>query len=212
MSVRFELMTPEHFSGVIELQKEAFPPPFDESLLWASEDLAAHISLLPQAQWVAIEESKIVGSCSNTLISEKNYQAHLDWESTVGGYRLNNFDPKGSTLYGLDISVSANYRGKGIGRKFYELRKEFVQSRGLVRYATGCRLPGFSQSGFENVHEYIEQVRMGRKSDRTLTPLLRYDLRLIGVHCNYMEDEESLNCAALLEWLPTASLTEENDR
>jgi GNAT superfamily N-acetyltransferase len=195
-------MTESHFRGVIQLQKEAFPPPFDENLLWSEDDLVTHISLLPSAQWVAIEDGQVVGSCSNTRISEENYQLHSDWDSTVGGYRLQKYDANGSTLYGLDISVSEHHRGKGIGRAFYEKRKAFVRKNGLSRYATGCRLPDFRESGFESVYEFIEQVRTGRKRDRTLSPLLKYDLRVVGVHTNYMVDEESKNCAALLEWVP----------
>lgn len=195
-------MTSEHFPGVIHLQKSAFPPPFDESLLWTAEDLQTHIDLLPETQWVAICEGEIVGSCSNTLISEENYLSHTDWDTTVGGSQLGRFEKAGTTLYGLDISVSERFRGKGIGRSFYEQRKQFVVKQGLKRYATGCRLPDFSGSGFENIYEYVEQVRLGRSFDRTLSPLLKYGLTIVGIHTNYMEDSESSNNAALLQWSP----------
>ena len=206
-----QLLKEIHFDEVITLQREAFPPPFDETLLWSQSDLATHIDLFPEAQWVAIAENKIVGSCSNTLISEANYQHHSDWEATVGGYQIKTFDPNGTTLYGLDISVACAYRNQGIGRAFYECRKRLVVDRKLKRYATGCRLPDFSTSGFENVYEFLELVRMGRKSDRTLSPLLKYDLRIIGAHTNYMEDIESNNCAALLEWEPTLEEQKQNE-
>jgi hypothetical protein len=39
-------------------------------------------------------------------------------------------------------------------------------------------------------------------TDRTLTPLLSYGLTFLGVIENYMEDVESGDAAALLEWLP----------
>ena len=47
---------------------------------------------------------------------------------------------------------------------------------------------------------YAFQVQAGDLTDRTLTPLLRYGLNLKGVIEDYMEDEESLNCAALLSY------------
>ncbi len=195
-------MQPEHFDGVITLQKEAFPPPFDEDLLWQKGHLESHLDKFPQGQFVAINNGIVVGSCSNTIIEEDTYQKHLSWEETVGGYSLETFSRIGSTLYGLDISVHPNSRGLGIGRKFYEIRKGLVPLKGLTRYATACRLPDFLASHSPSLREYIEDVRLGTRTDRTLTPLLRYGLTVVDVLENYMQDVESGNGAALLEWYP----------
>ena len=53
-----------------------------------------------------------------------------------------------------------------------------------------------------DVETYAARVVAGDVQDRTLTPLLRYGLRFIGVIKNYMEDLESANAGALLEWIP----------
>ena len=52
--------------------------------------------------------------------------------------------------------------------------------------------------GWKSVTEDDAGVRV----DRVLTPLLRYNLTFIETHESYMEDEESGNAAALLEWTP----------
>ncbi len=50
--------------------------------------------------------------------------------------------------------------------------------------------------------QYARVVVEGKATDRTLTPLLRYGLGFVEVIENYMDDEESGNAAALLEWRP----------
>jgi hypothetical protein len=63
-------------------------------------------------------------------------------------------------------------------------------------------MPDFSISGVEDVRDYAQQVVAGERVDRTLTPLLRYGMTFLDVLFDYMEDLESANAAALLEWKP----------
>ncbi len=188
-------------AAVVALQRACFPDPFPEELLWSADHLRRHIEIFPAGQFVAVAGGLIAGSASNTRISEANFQAHASWESTVGGPFLSTFDPEGTTLYGLDISIHPQFRRKGVGRRIYEERFRFVRENGLDRYATGCRLPDFGASGLE-LGTFLKKVEARTREDRTLTPLLRYGLTLVGGIENYMEDEESGNCAALLEWRP----------
>ena len=194
-------MQPKHFEGVIALQRLAFPPPFDEELLWKKEHLDAQLFKFARGQFVAVANDRVVGSCSNTLVSREHYDRHLSWDETVGGYFLDTFDSEGGVMYGLDISVHPDFRRMGIGRKFYERRFGLTQSLGIL-YATACRIPSFSSSGFQNPREFCNEVVAGNQMDRTLTPLLRYGLTLTNVLDDYMDDPESGNAAALLEWRP----------
>jgi len=195
-------MRQEDILAVAALQPLAFPAPFDEDLLWNVEHLTRHISLFPVGQWVADADGEIVASCSNTCISEDHWMAHDSWDATVGGPLLDTFNPNGTTLYGLDITVHPEYRRRGIGREFYKTRFQYVEQMGLRRYGTGCRLPDFQGSGIPDVDLYAAKVIAGELTDRTLTPLLRYGLSCLGVIENYMDDAESGNAAALLEWIP----------
>lgn len=199
-------MSLDHLPGVVELQRACFPPPFSEELLWKEEHLHRHLQIFAAGQFVSLHGRSVVASASSTLISEKNWLAHRTWEETVGGPLLATFDPTGSTLYGLDISVHPDYRGKGLGRSLYEMRFELVKSLKLARYGTACRLPDFRRVHNEipqlTVESYATSVEQGNRSDRTLTPLLSYGLKFLGVTHDFMEDYESDNAAALLEWIP----------
>lgn len=199
-------MTTSDVEGVAKLQKLAFPPPFSEDLHWDIEHLLRHVEVFPTGQFVAIREDQIVGSCSNAIISEERWQGHGSWGATVGGPYIRNHSDFGSTLYGLDITVAPSSRRLGIGRAFYAARYQFVRSYSLIRYGTGCRLPDYQTHcatlGPISTEQYANMVVTRELTDRTLTPLLSYGLTFLGVIENYMEDVESGDAAALLEWLP----------
>jgi GNAT superfamily N-acetyltransferase len=199
-------MRVEDIPAVVALQKAAFPPPFSEDLHWKPAHLARHLEVFPDAQWVADLEGRLVGSCSNTLVSEDAWSAHASWIETVGGPCLDTFCPSGSTLYGLDITVHPSVQRQGIGRAFYERRFALVREMKLARYGTGCRIPDYKAYAANHpgvsVEEYARMVERREAKDRTLTPLLRMGLSLTGVVEGYMEDEESDDSAALLEWKP----------
>ncbi len=198
-------MTSSDLEAVVELQRLAFPPPFSEDLHWDIGHLARHLKIFPRGQWIAKYNDSVVGSCSNTIITEQNWQAHESWFATAGGPELKHFSKSGSTLYGLDITVHPDVRRQGIGRAFYSRRFSWVRDNGRTRFGTGCRLPDYNYycESVEQVSpsEYAMKVVSNQLVDRTLTPLLRSGLRFIEVVENYMEDIESGNAAALLEWV-----------
>lgn len=198
-------MRPEHIAGAVALQRECFPPPFPEELLWRAEHLAHHIEIFPEGQFVALESGKVIGSASNLVLTEEAWRRHGTWDETVGGPYFANHAPAGSTLYGADISVAPPHRTKGVGRALYNARFDLVRSRKLVRYGTACRIPdylSFHKRVAATTKQYIEVVLNKASADRTLTPLLRIGLSYVETLENYMMDEESGNAGVLLEWLP----------
>lgn len=202
-SVTIRTTTRADIAGVVALQRDCFPPPFPEDLLWQAEHIAHHLEIFPEGQWVAEQGGRIVASCTNLILEEANWQAHLDWESTVGGHFLRAHAPGGTTLYGVDLSVAPASRGQGIGRSLYQARFDFVRAHALTRYGTAVRMPDYqSQAQGQAPQAYAEAVAAGTLTDRTLTPLLRMGTEFLGVIENHMDDEESGHAAAILEWRP----------
>lgn len=191
--------------GVVALQRACFPAPFPEELLWRPEHIERHLQVFPEGQFVSEAEGKIVGSASSLIIPEECWHQHLSWDETTGGHFLSAHDPTGSTLYGADVSVGPDWRGKGVGRELYEARFNLVRHQGLQRYGTACRIPDYrswqTRYGGDQ-EEYVRAVVADEAKDRTLTPFLRYGMRVVGVVYGHMEDEESGDAACILEWTP----------
>lgn len=192
-------MTLDDVEAVVGLQAAAFPPPFPQEYHWQAVHIRSHLRHFPAGQFVAEVDQRVVGSCSNTLVSEAKWQAHGSWIETVGDPGIRTFDPAGTTMYGLDITVHPEFRRLGVGRAFYETRYAFCRDHGLARYGTGCRMPDYRASGAASVEAYADEVVAGIRMDRTLTPLLRYGLTFLAVVRGYMEDFESGDAGALLE-------------
>ncbi|MBS1714821.1 MAG: GNAT family N-acetyltransferase [Armatimonadetes bacterium] len=192
--------------GVVGLQRSCFPHPFPASLLWTAEDIGRHLEVFPEGQFVALEDGRVVGSASSLIVLEEAWQRHGDWESTTGGRLFTAHDPAGSTLFGADISVHPDFRARGIGRALYEARFDLVRRLGLTRFGTACRLPDWREWSVANKNSdkvlYARAVAKGRTKDRTMTPLLRYGLSFVKVVEGHMDDEESGDAAAVLEWRP----------
>lgn len=192
--------------GIVALQADCFPAPFPPELLWTPAQLERHLAVFPEGQFVALADGQVVGSASSLIVSEDVWQAHGTWEETTGGFFFEGHDPEGSTLYGADISVHPRYRGQGIAKALYGARFDLVKRLGLVRFGTACRIPDYLAWSRENdtasQEQYCEDVNAGLATDRTLTPLLRMGLSLVGVVHGHMEDEESGDAAAILEWTP----------
>lgn len=200
-------------ADAVALQFMCFPPPFPAELLWTEEQLHSHMAIFPEGQWVARlsappgqAEGPLVGTASSLLISESAWLSHRTWDETVGGHHFTRHDPIGDTLFGADISVHPAWRLKGVGRALYRARYDLVKSMNLTRYGTACRLPGFSSWCAKNLHgtveDYCLEVVDDKVKDPSLTPLLSFDLRFLGVIHGHMDDEESGNAAAILEWRP----------
>lgn len=199
MSLIIRETTHADITGVVALQRACFPEPFPEDLLWTDTHISDHIAQFPAGQFLAVINNSIVASCTNMLVSAQVWQAHLDWQTTTGGLSLPHHDEQGDVMYGIDISVHPSFRGRGIARLLYEKRLQYCRDH-KVQYGTVCRLPGLIQSAFDDPLQYADAVVEEEVTDPTLTPLLKLGGNFQGIIPNYMDDLESRNAGAILEW------------
>jgi predicted amidohydrolase/predicted N-acetyltransferase YhbS len=185
--------------AVIELEEQVFP----HMLVWTAEELTQHLSVFPEGQLVALDESgKVIGSASSLIIDWDDYAESAKWSSITGHGSFATHNPLGKTLYGADMCVAPSARRRGVGSLFYEARKKMVKELGLKRLLTGGRIPGYGEvAQTMTPQEYVAEVVHGRRKDPTLSFQLANGLIVLDVVPEYLEDPDSRGYATLLEWL-----------
>jgi ribosomal protein S18 acetylase RimI-like enzyme len=119
---------------------------------------------------------------------------------TDSGY-IRNHNSKGNTLYIVDISVRPKYRKLGLGKLMMQAMYHVVIEKGLVRLLGGGRMPGYHKVAEKmSPEQYLEEVVSGNLKDPVISFLLRCGRVPLGIANNYLDDEESCNCAVLMEW------------
>jgi ribosomal protein S18 acetylase RimI-like enzyme len=192
---------PADFEELIGIQQESFPPPFPSELWWNEEQLGNHVRLFPEGALCAVVDGRIVGSMTSLLVDFDEQHADHTWEEITDGGYITNHNPNGNTLYVVDICVSPAYRKLGLGHWLMQSMYEVVVAKGLDRLLGGGRMPGYrsrcEQIGAEG---YLDAVLRGEIADPVLTFLLRCGRTPVKVLRGYLEDRESCNYAALMEW------------
>jgi ribosomal protein S18 acetylase RimI-like enzyme len=190
----------EDFAKLIGLQALCFPPPFPEELWWNEAQLEEHISRFPAGALCAEINGTIVGSMTALRMTPDDGH-HLAWSAATNDGYIRNHDPKGDTVYVVDIAVAPDFRQFGIGKWLTHSMYETVVYLGCRRLLGGGRMPGYKAVSHRLTPEqYVEDVSTGVRKDPVLTFLMRCGRMPIGIVMNYLEDEQSLNYAALMEW------------
>lgn len=185
---------------LINIQKKAFPPPFPEELLWKPMQLNEHINRFPQGAICVEVNQQLAGSLTSLVVNLKAGQKHTWTEITDSGY-IRNHQSEGNTLYVVDVCVAPAFRGYGIGKELIRAACDTVVHLGLDRLAGGGRMPGYSKAAHKmTAEEYLQAVINGDCHDPVITFLIKCGRVPVELLPNYIEDEESLNWAVLMEW------------
>lgn len=192
-------MTPDDISAIVDVQSRVFAGMNP----WSRESLARHLTIFPEGQLVAVDESgRVLGSASSLIIDWDDYAELAKWSVITGDGTFDTHNPLGKTLYGADISVEPLARRQGIGSLLYQARKQIVRELGLKRMLAGGRIPGYAQVSQQMTpKEYVAEVIAGKREDPTLSFQLRNGFVVLDIIPDYVRDSESRNYATLLEWL-----------
>lgn len=193
--------TERDFGALIGIQRASFPPPFPEELWWSKEQLANHVKHYPEGALCVEVEGEMAGSITGLLTDFDAAAAHHSWSEATAGGSITNHNPTGNTLYIADICVSPVYRKMDLGRLLMQSYYERAVHDRLERVLGGGRMPGYFKHSSELSPEaYLEAVVSGELKDPVVSFLLRCGRTPVCVISDYLEDADSLNYAALMEW------------
>lgn len=191
---------PEHIPQLVLHQQICFPTLTPDEWMRA-EHFESHLRLFPEGQHVALDGDRVVGQSSTFRIGGARALAQHGYMDILGQSYFTNHDPAGEWLYGADMSVHPDYRGRKISRMLYDARKGLCRRLGLRGMVAGGMIPGYRHYRDRmSVEEYARAVAEGRLTDPTLTPQLRAGFRLRGILYNYIDAGDLGNDSTLIVW------------
>ncbi|MEI7028084.1 GNAT family N-acetyltransferase [Paenibacillus sp. y28] len=193
--------TAQDFDELIQIQSECFPPPFPSELWWNREQLTEHVTRFPEGAVCVELGGQLAGSMTGLRVHYFPGDPDHTWEEITDNGYIRNHRPDGNTLYIVDISIRPAFRQFGLGKQLMQAMYELVIQLGLDRLLGGGRMPGYHKHArLLTAEQYLDEVIAGRLTDPVVTFLLRCGRTPVKVSAGYLEDEESLGYAALLEW------------
>ena len=189
------------FDGLIDIQRECFPPPFPSELWWNTEQLRNHVTRFPAGALCIEVEGRLAGSITGLVVRWNPEDPDQAWSAITDSGYIRNHDPNGNTLYIVDISVRPSYRKLGLGKWLMLSMYEVVVAKKIERLLGGARMPGYHKVADELTPEdYLTKVLAGDLSDPIVTFLLRCGRVPVRVTHDCLDDEKSGNHAVLMEW------------
>lgn len=196
----------DDISAIADLESETWGK---ESSL-TPEMIESCLKVFPEGSFVGFCDSKIVGFIVNTRVRYDLKKDIFSWyEVADNGYLAGSFDPKGNTLYGVDLTVKVDCQNMGIGQRLIKTLYRLVLDLNVEQGALGARIPDYHKYASRiPVEDYMMingfDERRGIPQDPELVFYLReyYGARFEVVKAipDYFKDPESLNYGILLSW------------
>lgn len=194
--------TPADFAAIQQLCLRVYPraEPYDAHVLQQQLDV------FPEGQMVAVDPATggLVGMTASLIVNWDDYDFDDTWVHFTDSGTFANHDPEhGRTLYGAEVMVDPECRGRGCGKALYQARRDLVRRLKLLRIRAGARLRSYGKYAEQmSAQEYVRKVIDGEIGDPTLSFQLKQGFRVIGVVQSYIPDDpESRGYAAIIEWI-----------
>ncbi|MGK2862094.1 MAG: GNAT family N-acetyltransferase [Chitinophagaceae bacterium] len=169
---------------------------------WKEEALRKLTQKFPNGQIVLTHNNKVIGCALSIIVNYERFGDNHTYRDITGNFSFETHDPKGDTLYGIEIFVHPDYRGMRLARRLYDARKNLCERLNLKMIIAGGRIPKYGMyADTLSPRAYIDKVKNREIYDPTLTFQMSNDFQVKKVLKNYLpEDEESKGFATLLIW------------
>jgi len=199
-TIEIRQLTAEDYMDLKESMMSAYADM--QGSYWREPTIRRLMTLFPEGQIAVTVNDKVVGCALSIIVDYEKYGDNHTYEQITGYYTFNTHDPKGDTLYGIEVFVHPDFRGKRLARRLYDARKNLCERLNLQGIVAGGRIPNFEKFADQlTPREYIEKVRDKEIYDPTLTFQFSNDFLVKKILKNYLpNDEPSKGFATLLQW------------
>ena len=189
---------PEHAGALEQLQREVFPTLADEQRFKAKH-YRKHIELFPEGQLVGLDGDVVVAATATLRLHfDFDDRSHTFADIIQGGW-LTSHEPDGDWLYGADMGVHPDYRGRGLALALYAARQELVWALGLKGQVTAGMMSGFGAVKHQmSAESYYEGLVSGRINDATLSMQKRVGFEFRALLKDYLSDPICDNYSVLI--------------
>ncbi len=198
-SLQVRPLTPDDHAAILRLHGLCFPG----METWTRAELAAIVGRFPEGQIGVEADGRLIASSFSLVVDIDEYGAGHVYADVAGEDLIENHDPDGDSLYGIEVVVDPAFRGMRIGRRLYEERKALCRRLNLKRMVIGGRLPGYHRVADEmTAQEYVEGVVARDLVEPVLTFQLANGFAIKRVVKGYLPDDaESRGYGGMMEWV-----------
>jgi GNAT superfamily N-acetyltransferase len=177
-----------HAEALDALQHLIFPTLSDDERMKAKHYLH-HIRLFPEGQFVVLHGERAIGM-STTIRYHLALKDHTFLEISDNLW-MNTHEPEGDWLYGMDVGVHPNYRGRGLAREIYRARQETCRQLGLKGQITVGMPNGYARyAGQMDLDTYYNGVAAGAIKDPTVSAQQKIGFELVRLIHGYLNDPQ----------------------
>jgi predicted amidohydrolase/GNAT superfamily N-acetyltransferase len=188
--------------GIRAVMAKAYPS-FGAHGVYSEAQLRGQMHQFAEGQFVATYEGRIIGYCATFRIPESLALAKHDWASITGRGYASRHDPQGDWLYGMDVCIDPDFRGRRIGQRLYNERKRLCHHLRLKGVVFAGRMPNLARrwNSVGSAENYLKLVQEGKQRDPVIGFQLRNGFEIIGVLPDYLPlDHESRGYATHMIW------------
>ena len=201
-------------AGIRDLMAKAYPA-FGPTGVYSEAQLRGQMHQFREGQFVATYEGRIIGYCATFRIPESLALASHDWATITGRGYASRHDPQGDWMYGMDVCVDPDFRGRRIGQRLYNERRRLCQDLRLKGIVFAGRMPNLARrwKAVGSAENYLKLVLEGKQRDPVIGFQLRNGFEPIGILHDYLPiDHESRGFATHMIWrnpqVPSGETTE----
>ncbi len=187
-----------HAPALAHLQELIFPTLSPAERMGIAQ-YEAHIQTFPEGQFAIFDGERAI-AMTTTMRHALTLEDHSFLEIS-GNMMLTTHDPNGDWLYGLDVGVLPEYRGKGLARSIYETRQELCRRLGLKGQVTVGMPNGYFQYADQmDLETYYNELVAGTIKDPTVSAQQKIGFQLVRLIHNYLDDPQCGNGGVLMVW------------